>query len=67
MIKYSEISTGVIGIGSMGQNHVRIFNEISNLVGIADPDEAKGKFLDSKFGVKWFKNYEDLLQLVDAV
>ena len=67
MKEYPEINTGVIGIGSMGQNHVRIYNEVSNLVGIADPDEDKGKFLSEKFGVKWFNNYEDLLPLVDAV
>ena len=31
-----DIKTGVIGAGSMGKNHVRILNEISNLVGIFD-------------------------------
>ena len=65
--EYENISTGVIGIGSMGENHVRIYNEISNLVGIADPDEKKGKYLASKYGVKWFSDYEDLLPLVEAV
>ena len=35
MTRIKEIKTGVIGVGSMGQNHARVFNEISDLVGIA--------------------------------
>ena len=27
---FFEIKTGVIGVGSMGQNHARIYSEISN-------------------------------------
>ena len=29
-IMYSDIKTGVIGVGSMGQNHARVYKEISN-------------------------------------
>ena len=32
------VRVGVIGVGSMGQNHVRVFSEVATLVGIADPD-----------------------------
>ena len=67
MARIKEIKTGVIGVGSMGQNHARVFNEISNLVGIADPDEKQGLALSKKFGVKWYSNYEDMLPEVDAV
>ena len=42
--KFEEISTGVIGVGSMGQNHVRVMSEISNLVGVSDSDVDRTKF-----------------------
>ena len=65
--KYKKIRTGVIGVGSMGQNHARIYSEISNLVGVADPDEKQGSKIASLYGAKWFKNYEEMLSEVDAV
>ncbi len=65
--KFSNIRTGVIGIGSMGQNHARVYSEISNFIGVADPDENKGRALASKFGVEWFRDFKDLIGLVDAV
>ena len=32
---------GVIGLGSMGKNHARVFSEIADLVAVCDTDEAK--------------------------
>ena len=62
-----EIRTGVIGVGSMGQHHARIFNEISNLVGVSDLNEDIGNKVASRFGVKYFKNYEEMIDKIDAV
>ena len=62
-----EIKTGVIGVGSMGKNHARVYSEISNLVGVADLDSQQGQNVASNFGCSYFENYEDLLPLVDAV
>ena len=64
---FKNLKTGVIGVGSMGRNHARVYSEISNLVGVADPDENKGRALASKFGVKWFGDFNDMIELVDAV
>jgi len=61
------LKTGVIGVGSMGQNHARVYNEISNLVGIADVNEEQGKKLSKKFRVKFYKDYEEMLEHVDAI
>ena len=36
---FPDIRTGVIGVGSMGQNHARINNEISKLVAVSDTNE----------------------------
>ena len=62
-----ETRTGVIGVGSMGQNHARIYNEISHLVGVADPNEVQGRKVAERFGVKWYKNFEDMLTEVNVV
>ena len=62
-----SICTGVIGVGSMGQNHARVYNEISNLVAVSDPNEAQGREVAERFGVNWYANYKDMLEVVDAV
>ncbi len=65
--KYQKIKTGVIGVGSMGQNHARIYSEISDLVGVAELNREQGRQVADRFGVKWYENYEDMLSEVDCV
>jgi predicted dehydrogenase len=36
-------NVGVIGVGSMGQNHARVYSEIANLVGIADTSKENSE------------------------
>lgn len=67
MSDINNIRTGVVGVGSMGQNHARIYNEISNLVAVADPNESQGRAVAEKLGVDWYKDYRDLGDIVDAV
>ena len=40
-----DTKVGVIGAGSMGRNHVRVFSEISNLVGVCDISEKAALLL----------------------
>ncbi len=59
---------GVIGVGSMGQNHVRVLSEIAQLVGVADTNMRIGSSVSNKFSVSFFVNYRDLLkERLDAV
>lgn len=61
------LRVGVIGIGSMGQNHARIYSEMGCLVGIFDVDaEAAGK-VSRKLGVTPYSNMDELFRNVDAV
>ena len=62
-----DIKTGVIGVGSMGQNHARIYSEISNLVAVSDPNEKQGRKIADRFGVIWYSDYREMLDVVDAV
>ncbi|HEX9907858.1 MAG TPA: Gfo/Idh/MocA family oxidoreductase [Thermoplasmata archaeon] len=59
---------GVIGVGSMGQNHARILSEMGLLGCVADSSADIAKFVGGKYSVKHFSNYQELLKSgVDAV
>ena len=58
---------GVIGVGSMGQNHARIHSELAELIGVYDVDRALSKKVASRFGVRSFETIDDLLSQVEAV
>ncbi len=62
-----DMRTGVIGVGSMGQNHARVYSEISNLVAVADPNEQQGRRVAERFGIAWYGDYYEMLGVVDAV
>ena len=64
-----KVNIGVIGAGHLGQHHVRLLSEIegANLVGLSDVNEAVGSEMAAKYGVKYFKDFRDLLPYVEAV
>ncbi|MCC7477317.1 Gfo/Idh/MocA family oxidoreductase [bacterium] len=57
------LKVGVIGAGSMGRHHVRVYSELENcrLVGVADPDPGKQELAD-KHGTQLFTDYHALLE-----
>jgi UDP-N-acetylglucosamine 3-dehydrogenase len=62
------LKVGVIGLGAMGQNHVRSYLQMDcSLVGIADVDAARAKEIGEKYGVPYYTGFEELLPKVDAV
>ncbi|MCD4807895.1 MAG: Gfo/Idh/MocA family oxidoreductase [Methanococcoides sp.] len=64
------IRVGVIGVGAMGQHHVRIYNEMEGveLVSISDVDQKRVEELANQYGVKAFTDYNKLLEEgLDAV
>lgn len=64
-----KVKVGVIGIGAMGQNHVRIYSELQGveLVGISDKDVIKAREIAGKYNIDSYASYKDLLKKVDAV
>ena len=65
-----KIKVGVIGVGSMGKNHVRSYaalKHVCELVGIYDIDQNKSKEMAKSYGVKSFSSISELLKEVDAV
>ena len=63
-----SVAVGVIGAGSMGQNHVRVYDEVSgaNLVGITDVDTERANKIAAEFGTTALSQ-ELLLEQADAV
>ncbi|KEF41850.1 MAG: oxidoreductase [Cyanobium sp. CACIAM 14] len=65
----NPVRVGVIGIGNMGWHHARVLSLLrdAELVGVADPDEPRGRLAVEQFGCRWFPSYEALLGEVEAV
>jgi predicted dehydrogenase len=63
------IRVGVIGVGNMGQHHTRVLSLLKDveLVGISDINVERGLDTASKYRVRFFEDYHDLLDHVDAV
>lgn len=64
------MKVGVIGTGSMGENHVRTYTSLSGycqLVGIYDSDKNRGREIADKYQVNLFDSITELLQAVDIV
>jgi UDP-N-acetylglucosamine 3-dehydrogenase len=59
------LNVGVIGLGSMGLNHARVYSEIANLVGIADSDEKILNSVSERFDVKGYSDFHNLLDKED--
>ncbi len=65
----TRIRVGVIGAGSMGRNHLRVYDSLRDveLVAVADPDEAARGDAATRFRVRTFADHRDMLDQVDAV
>jgi UDP-N-acetylglucosamine 3-dehydrogenase len=65
-----KAKVGVIGTGSMGQNHVRVYAKIQDvdLVGIADINKERVSELAKEYKTRAYTDYEDLVdENLDAV
>ncbi|MEM7769945.1 MAG: Gfo/Idh/MocA family oxidoreductase [Cyanobacteria bacterium P01_E01_bin.6] len=63
------IRVGVIGVGNMGQHHTRVLSLLKDveLIGVADLNVDRGLDTASKYQVRFFEHYADMLSHVDAV
>jgi predicted dehydrogenase len=60
---------GVVGVGSMGQHHARIYSELQGveLAGVVDVDKARAREIAERCSVDWYADYRDIIRRVDAV
>jgi predicted dehydrogenase len=63
------IRVGVVGVGSLGQHHVRVYSQLEGvkLAGLCDTDPARAAELAAKFHCQAFASPQEMLEAVDAV
>jgi UDP-N-acetylglucosamine 3-dehydrogenase len=61
------LNLAVVGVGSWGKNHARVFKELelTNLVGIYDVDSNRSKELAKQHGAEFFTDLEEMLKSED--
>jgi predicted dehydrogenase len=68
-VNKKPIRVGLIGLGKMGQNHLRVLSMLKGveLVFITDSDVEHTSRLETTFGVSRLSNLEQALEKIDAV
>jgi predicted dehydrogenase len=63
------LKIGVIGVGNMGQHHTRVLSLLKDveLIGVSDVNVERGLDIASKYRVRFFENYLEMLSHVEAV
>ncbi len=63
------INAGVIGVGSIGIHHARIYSSLDgvNLAGITDSNDARAQEIAETYKCKAYGSYKEMLHAVDAV
>jgi predicted dehydrogenase len=63
-----KVKVGIIGVGYLGTQHARILSylEEADLRGVADIDFNKSLRIGNRHGVKYYQNFEDMLDEIDA-
>jgi len=58
------LKTAVIGVGSMGKNHARVYSELAeaNLVAVSDANAATAEAIGKTFGAAAYSDYRELLE-----
>ena len=65
----NPLRVAVIGVGNMGQNHLRVYDLIKGvvIVGVVDSDLAKAKSVAERYGCAAWGSVDEILGKVDAV
>src|SRR5690554_1055194 len=66
----AKLKVGVVGVGSMGKNHVRAYaslKHVCELIGVFDINQGMAEEVARSYGVKAFSTLEALLAEVDAI
>lgn len=59
-----KLNVAVIGVGSMGKNHARIYSDLSgvNLVAVADNNRKTAQDISKKYGCQPYVDYKKMLE-----
>ena len=64
-----KIRTGVVGVGSLGQWHARIYSEMPDveLVGVYDADKKRAQEIAERYHTAAFRSMEELADAAEAL
>ncbi len=64
-----RVKVGVVGVGSLGKSHARIYSELpeAELVGVCDVDAARAEAMAREYGTKAFADMDELAEHVEAL
>ncbi len=64
----TPVKVGVVGVGSLGQWHARVYSELdaTELVGVCDADPERAREIAERYGTRMFESIVDLAEAVDA-
>ncbi|MGH9769346.1 MAG: Gfo/Idh/MocA family oxidoreductase [Blastocatellia bacterium] len=64
-----KIKTAVIGVGSLGQAHARVYASLeqAGLVAVCDINENQGRAIAERHATRFIRDYRELLDQVEAV
>ena len=65
----NQVRIGVIGVGHLGQHHVKHYKTLDNveLIGVFDINRERSSEISRKFDVKVFDDLNSILEEVDAL
>ena len=65
----NQVRIGVIGVGHLGQPHLKHYKTLDNvkLIGVFDIDRERSSEISKKFDVKVFDDLDSILEEVDAL
>ena len=63
-----KLRVGVVGVGAIGSNHARLYEEIpsAEFTAVYDIDRTKGNAIGRKFGAAPAKSLDEFIEMVDA-
>ncbi len=63
------VPVAIIGVGSMGKNHARIYSEMpqAKLVAVVDADRERAELCSRKFNTAFYTDYREVIGKVKAV
>jgi UDP-N-acetylglucosamine 3-dehydrogenase len=62
------LKVGVVGLGMMGQHHVRVYKELGyDVVGVADANPERAKEIGEKYHIPYYSDYHALIGSVEAI
>jgi predicted dehydrogenase len=65
----ARVRAGVVGVGSLGQHHARIYASLpgAELTGVFDTNETRAAEITARHGCRQFASLEELAEACDAV